>query len=147
MKTKMAQNEKKPVYLKITVDTPLNIDFDYWKSREENWRSLLSGYLCEEHYAQFKETEDTSELIDVIDPETGEISRKDVLIDCLFSHCARQPGFVPENGPLTDSIFRVFLSRENQPLSSTELGEILNKNANTILKTLTSRNYRGIRAA
>lgn len=147
MKNKMAEIEKKPVYLKITVDTPLFIDFDYWKSKEENWRTLLAGYLCEEHYEQFKEAENADNLIDVIDPEIGEISRKDVLVDCLFSHCAKQPGFVPENGPLTDSIFRVFLSRNNQPLSSAELGEILNKNPNTILKTLTSRNYRGIRAA
>ena len=143
----MAETEKKPVYMKLTVDTPLFIDFDYWKSKEANWRTLLSGYLCEEHYQQFKETEDNSDLIDVVDPVTGEVEQKDILIDCLFSHCARQNGFVPENGPLTDCIFRLFLSRNNQPMSSAELGELINKNANTILKTLTSRNYRGIRPA
>ena len=143
----MAENEKKTAYMKLTVDTPLFIDFDYWKSKEENWRSLLSGYLCEEHLAQFREAGDAAELIDDVNPETGEVTRKDILVDCLFSHCAEQEGFVPENGPLTDSIFRVFLSRKNQPMSAAELGEILNKNANTILKTLTSRVYRGIRAA
>ncbi len=134
-------------YIKLTVDTPLFIDFDYWKSKEENWRSLLSGYLCEEHLAQFREAGDAAELIDDVNPETGEVTQKDILVDCLFSHCAVQEGFVPENGPLTDSIFRVFLSRKNQPMSAAELGEILNKNPNTILKTLTSRVYRGIRAA
>ena len=143
----MAETEKKPVYTKVTIDTPLFIDFEFWKSKEQNWRTLLSGYLCEDHYQQFKDAGEGVEIIDVVDPETGEVSRKDVLIDCLFSHCARQNGFVPENGPLTDSIFRVFLSRNNQPLSSAELGEILNKNPNTILKTLTSRVYRGIRPA
>ena len=143
----MAETEKKPVYTKVTIDTPLFIDFEFWKSKEQNWRTLLSGYLCEEHYQQFKDAGEGVEIIDVVDPETGEVSQKDVLIDCLFSHCARQNGFVPENGPLTDSIFRVFLSRDNQPLSSAELGEILNKNPNTILKTLTSRIYRGIRPA
>lgn len=143
----MAETEKKPAYMKVTVDTPLCIDFDFWKSREENWRALLSGYLCDEHFAQFKEIGNSAETIDVVNPETGEVQQKDVLVDCLFSHCAKQNGFVPENGPLTDSIFRVFLSRDNQPLSSAELSEILNKNANTILKTVTSRNYRGIRPA
>ena len=143
----MAEIEKKPVYVKITVDTPLCIDFEYWKSKEQNWRTLLSGYLCEDHLAQFKEAGEASELIDVVDPETGEVRQKDVLTDCLFSHCSQQPDFIPENGPLTDSIFRVFLSRGNQPLSAAELSEILDKNANTILKTLTSRNYRGIRPA
>ena len=143
----MADTDKKPVYMKVTVDTPLCIDFDYWKSKEENWRTLLSGYLCDEHYAQFKESEESSELIDVVNPETGEVEQKDVLVDCLFSHCSKQTDFIPENGPLTDSIFRVFLSRDNQPLSASELSEILNKNANTVLKTLTSRTYRGIRTA
>ena len=143
----MAENEKKPAYMKLTVDTPLFIDFEYWKSKEENWRSLLSGYLCEEHLAQFREAGENAELIDDVNPETGEVTQKDILVDCLFSHCAEQEGFVPENGPLTDSIFRVLLSRKNQPISAAELGEILNKNANVILKTLTSRVYRGIRAA
>ena len=141
----MAETEKKPVYTKVTVDTPLYIDFDFWKSKELNWRSLLAGYLCEDHYQQFKDAGDGVEIIDVVYPETGEVSQKDILIDCLFSHCAKQNGFVPENGPLTDSVFRVLLSRNNQPMSSAELGEIINKNANTILKTLTSRPYRGIR--
>ena len=142
----MPEAEKKPAYLKMTVDTPLFIDFDYWKSKEQNWRTLLAGYLCEDHYQQFKEAGDDSEIVDVVDPETGEVEQKDILIDCLFSHCAKQNGFIQENGPLTDSIFRVLLSRENQPMSAAELGEILNKNPNTILKTVTSRNYRGIRA-
>lgn len=142
----MAEIEKKPAYTKVTVDTPLFIDFNYWKSKEPNWRTLLAGYLCEDHFAQFREAGDASEIVDVVDQDTGEVVQKDVLVDCLFSHCARQNGFIPENGPLTDSIFRVLLSRGNQPLSAAELGEILNKNANTILKTVTSRTYRGIKA-
>ena len=44
----MAETEKKTAYFKVTIDTPLFIDFDYWKSKEENWRTLLSGYLCDE---------------------------------------------------------------------------------------------------
>lgn len=143
----MAETEKKPAYVKVTVDTPLFIDFDYWKSKEQNWRGLLSGYLCEEHLEMFKQAADGTDLIDFVDPETGEVTRKDVLLDFLFTHCAQQPDFIPENSPLTDAIFRVLLSRNNEPVSSTELAEILNKNANTILKTLTSRNYRGIRPA
>ena len=54
----MAETEKKPVYTKVTVDTPLYIDFDFWKSKELNWRSLLAGYLCEDHYQQFKDAGD-----------------------------------------------------------------------------------------
>ena len=105
-------------------------------------------YVYESHSywdKELKQPRSNRKLIGKVDPETGEVSQKDILIDCLFSHCAKQNGFVPENGPLTDSVFRVLLSRNNQPMSSAELGEIINKNANTILKTLTSRPYRGIR--
>lgn len=142
----MAETEKKTAYTKVTVDTPLYIDFEAWKSKEKNWRTLLGGYLCEEHFQQFKDAGDASDLVDVVDPETGEVEKKDILIDCLYSHCARQNDFIPENGPLTDSIFRVLLSRRNEPISAAELGDILNKNPNVIIKTLTSRSYRGIKA-
>ena len=143
----MAEIEKKPAYMKVTVDTPLYIDFDYWKSKEDHWRTLLSGYLCSEHLEAFNQAGEGTDMIDAVDPETGEVTQKDLLMDSLFDHCAKQEDFIPENSPLTDSIFRVFLSRNNQPMSSAELGEILNKSAATILKTLTSRNYRGIRPA
>lgn len=143
----MADTDKKPAYVKVTVDTPLFIDFEFWKSREDHWRTLLSGYLCGEHLEQFRNAGEGVDLIDDVDPETGEVTQKDILMDYLFSHCAKQPDFIPENSPLTDAIFRVFLVNGNQPMSSAELGQILNKNATTILKTLTSRNYRGIRPA
>lgn len=143
----MAEIEKKTVYTKVTVDTPLAIDFEYWSSKEPNWRTLLSSYLCEEHQSEFSDAGNPEDLIDIVDPVTGEVEQKDVLIDRLYSHCAQMEGFVPENGPLTECVFREFLARKNEPASSAELAEIMNKNANTILKTLTSRIYRGIRPA
>ena len=141
----MAETEKKTVYTKVTVDTPLAIDFEYWSTKEPNWRTLLSAYLCEEHQAEFADEGNPDELIDIVDPVTGEVMKKDLLIDRLYSHCSQQEGFVPENGPLTECVFRVFLSRKNEPADAAELAEIMNKNANTILKTLTSRVFRGIR--
>ncbi len=141
----MSETEKKPAYVKVTSETPLYIDFKYWKSKEQNWRSILVGYLCEEHKAVFANVDPSLELIDAIDPETGEVSQIDVILDLLFSHCSQQDGFVPENGPLTDCIFRMLLANGNQPITPAEMAERLNKPANTIIKTLTSRVYRGIR--
>ncbi len=141
----MSEIEKKPAYVKVTSETPLYIDFKYWKSKEQNWRSILVGYLCEEHKAVFANVDPSLELIDAIDPETGEVSQIDVILDLLFSHCSQQDGFVPENGPLTDCIFRMLLANGNQPITPAEMAERLNKPANTIIKTLTSRVYRGIR--
>lgn len=141
----MSETEKKPAYVKVTSETPLYIDFKYWKSKEPNWRSILVGYLCEEHKAIFANVDPSLELIDAIDPETGEVSQIDVILDLLFSHCSQQDGFVPENGPLTDCIFRMLIANGNQPITPAEMSERLNKPANTIIKTLTGRVYRGIR--
>jgi len=45
-----------------------------------------------------------------------------------------------------DSIFKIFLSKNNQPMDSEELSEILRKPAMTILSTIgTTRVYKGIR--
>ncbi len=141
----MSETEKKPAYVKVTSETPLYIDFKYWKAKEPNWRSILVGYLCEEHKAIFANVDPSLELIDAIDPETGEVRQIDVILDLLFSHCSQQDGFVPENGPLTDCIFRMLIANGNQPITPAEMSERLNKPANTIIKTLTGRVYRGIR--
>ncbi len=83
---------------------------------------------------------------DLIDPETGEVSQGDPLIDILTNHCAKQEGFLSPSGPLVDSIFKVFLVNNNQPLNSKELAEITGRDADIILRTIgTLRVYKGIR--
>ena len=141
----MSETEKKSAYVKVTAETPLYIDFKYWKSKEPNWRTILVGYLCDEHRAIFGNMDPPLELIDAVDPETGEVKQIDVILDLLFNHCSKQEGFVPENGPLTECIFRMFLANGNSPLTAAEISEKLNKPAATIIKTLTSRVFRGIR--
>ena len=39
----MPEAEKKPAYMKMTVDTPLFIDFDYWKSKEQKLAHFIGG--------------------------------------------------------------------------------------------------------
>ena len=141
----MSEIEKKSAYVKVTAETPLYIDFKYWKSKEPNWRSILVGYLCEEHRAVFGSFDPSIEPIDAVDPETGEVKQIDVILDLIFTHCSQQEGFVPENGPLTECIFRMLLANGNSPLTPAQMSEKLNKPSNTIVKTLTSRVYRGIR--
>jgi hypothetical protein len=68
------------------------------------------------------------------------------LIHTLITHCARQEDFITPSAPLVDSIFKVFLSRDNQPMDSEELAAVVSKPAQTILSTIGStRVYKGIR--
>jgi hypothetical protein len=84
--------------------------------------------------------------VDSVDPETAEVKRVDGLQHVLMTHCARQPNFITANTTLVDSVFRVFLSNGNEPLSIREVAEIINRPAETILRTISGPQvYKGLR--
>jgi hypothetical protein len=125
--------------------TKFRIDFDWWKSQDRNWRSSLITFLCPEHREAFAQFSDEA-MLDLVDPDTGEVTKGDALVYTLITHCARQDDFITANSPLVDSIFKLFLSKDNQPMDSDELAEIIRKPAATILSTIGStRVYKGIR--
>ncbi len=131
--------------MKPNRNTKFRIDFDWWKSQDRNWRNSLITFLCPEHREAFAQ-HDEKEMLDLVDPDTGEVTKGDALIYTLITHCARQNDFITPNAPLVDSIFKVFLSNNNQPMDSDELSAIIRKPALTILSTIGStRVYKGIR--
>ncbi len=131
--------------LKPTVETPLQLDFDWWMEHDRSWRVHLRSCLCEEHqemYADFS----GDEKVDWIDPETAEVQIVDGLQHTLISHCAKDEGFITEHTTLTEALFRLFLSNGNQPLSPVELAEELDRQPGKILQTISgTRVYKGIR--
>jgi len=136
---------KRVSLVKPTTQTPLHIDFEWWKNHENNWQVYLRDYLCEEHRETFS-TLTTDASIDWVDPETAEVQTVDGLQHVLMTHCARQPDFITTNTALVDAVFRIFLSNGNTPLTSEQLGELVNKSPDTILRTLTgTKVYKGIR--
>lgn len=131
--------------IKPTLQTCFHIDFDWWSKNDRSWRVYLRSELCPEHQKAFEEMP-TGEEVDWIDPETAEVQRVDGLQHVLITHCAKQPGFIPEHSTLVDAVFKIFLSNGNTPLTPIELSERLGRPAETILKTLSgTRVYKGIR--
>jgi hypothetical protein len=131
--------------IKPSLTTKFWVDFDWWKMQDRNWRNSLVSFMCPKHQELFAHAGDAQEM-DLVDPETGEISRGDGLIQTLVEHCARQEYFITSNTPLVDSVFKVFLVNHNQPLDSVELADRIGKPAETILRTIgTTRVYKGIR--
>ena len=60
----------------------------------------------------------------------------------------QQPGFINEHSSIVDAAFRVFLTNDNQPLTARELAERIDRDAETILRTIGGRQvYQGIRPA
>ena len=138
--------ETKPFsFIKPTLQTLYHIDFDWWKSHDNNWHIFLFGCLCEEHQKMFNQQAE-SVMIDWVDPETAEITRVDGLQTTLMNHCAILPNFVTPNTTMIDAIFRVFLANGNKPMTPFELSDRIGKPAETILRTLSGLQvYRGIR--
>jgi hypothetical protein len=137
--------EAKRSLIKPKLTSPFQIDFEWWKRNDRDWRVYLRSFLCEEHQRMF-ENLDNDEIIDWVDPKTAEVKQVDGLQHVLISHCAKQESFLTRNMALVDAVFRVFLSNGNKPLTPQELGELLNRPADTILRTFSGlRVYKGIR--
>jgi len=136
---------KKFSLVKPTVQMPFHIDFDWWRTNDENWHVALISMLCPEHQAVFA-NHSQGLLIDWVDPETAEVRQMDGIQHTLIQHCARQPGFLDEHTVMVEAIFRLLLANGNTPMSPEELAARLNRPAETILKTIAGpRVYKGLR--
>lgn len=132
--------------VKPTINTPFRIDFEWWKTHDHNWRVHLHGFLCNEHKELFANEENDVVLIDYVDPETAEVVTVDGLQHVLMTHCALQDDFLTDHTTIVNSVFRIFLSNGNSPLTIQELSSITGKPARTLLQTFAGQQvYRGIR--
>jgi hypothetical protein len=144
----MTTTPKSARSLRPTLDTPFHIDYDWWNKADRDLRVYLRSHLCAEHRAQNTEFGLDAEMIDWIDPQTAEIKRMDGLVLQMRTHCAQQPDYITEHTSIVDAAFRVFLTNDNQPLTPQQLAERIERDAETILKTLGGKQvYQGLRPA
>ena len=131
--------------IKPTLQTPFHIDFDWWQKNERDWHVYLRSLLCPEHQEMFADVRQ-GEMIDWVDPRTAEVKPVNGIQHTLMTHCARRPEFVTEQTALVEAVFRLFLTNENMPMTAEELGSLLNRPPETILRTLSGpRVYKGLR--
>ena len=136
---------KRHSLVKPTVQTPYHIDFDWWQQNGQDWRVYLRSYLAPEDQLTYANlTEDSP--IDLVDPESGEVSQVDALQHILISRYANRSDFISRNTSITEAIFRLFLVNGNLPLSVAEISERIGRAPHTILQMLSSpRIYKGLR--
>ncbi|HSB90284.1 MAG TPA: hypothetical protein VLD63_09715 [Anaerolineales bacterium] len=128
-----------------TLATPFHIDYEWWKRADRELEVYLRSHLCADHQQAFAGS-DAVAVFDHVDPRTGEVRQVAGIQQILMSHCSHLPGYISPQSTLVDAVFRILLANGNTPVSSTELGEILHRPAQTILRTLSSaRVYKGIR--
>jgi hypothetical protein len=131
-----------------TVETKFHIDFTWWERQNRDIYVFMRDLLCEECRDRAGDLSHTR-MVDMIDPNTAEVTRVDALWEAIRACCSVKPGYITMDTPLLESIFRVFLANGNKPLSVLELHERLDKKPpDTILRMLTKGQvYMGIRPA
>jgi hypothetical protein len=138
------QAGKSSTVVKPTLKTKFHIDYDWWERENNDLRAYMLTHLPSEMREKFV-GRDEFEVVDYIDPETGEVQRLDEL-GLAIQESAKREDFITVQTSLVDSVFRIFLSNGNTPRSPKELEADTGRDARTILKTFGSiRVYRGIR--
>jgi hypothetical protein len=137
--------EIKRSQVKPGLDTPFHIDFSWWRQNDREWLVYLRS-MIDADYRKLLDTIDLDEPVDWVDPETAEVKQMDAVQYLLMAHLAEDHALVGEGTSMVESVFRIFLKNGNLPLDAQQLGNLLNRPAQTILRTLAGvRVYRGIR--
>lgn len=130
--------------IRPTIDTPFQINRRWWEQRGRNLRVELWHHLCPEHRAAFADHLDI-ETIDWVDPETAEVTQMDGLEHLIREHCSHQEGYLQQELPLVDAVFRALLANGNMPLTPRQLSGLIGRPAERILQTLAGREvYKGL---
>jgi len=89
------------------------IDLDWYQQNNRSISALAQGYLCAKCRKQ-------------LDAEGKETSAADLLAT-IKECCANEPGFITDQLPILESVFRFFIANGNQPLDLAELGNQLSE--------------------
>ena len=123
--------------VRLTIQSKFKIDTEYWEKQGRNFRAEVYDSLCEECKSSY--TLEDQNLVDHVDPTTGEVTQMDVLLDCASTVCADSSDFINPKMPLTRSIFRAFVAAGNMPQSAEEIYSRIQKGSpQVILKELLS---------
>lgn len=137
---------KKLSIVKPTLETPFHIDFDWWRDHDREWRVHLRSLLSPEAQELYADIINGDDLVDWVDPETGEIHQVDGLQHVVITHTAQQEDFLDPHTALVEAVFRLLLKNGNTPMTVVEMGEELNRDPKNLLRMLSGvRVYRGIR--
>ena len=130
--------------IKPSVETKFYIDYEWWKQSRDDLQVYLRTHVTPDQRIAL-ERADPGEVLDYVDPETGEVSQMDAL-GLAIRESAKHDDFITGQIGLIDSVFRALLVNGNIPLNALELAELTGRNPSTILKTIGGvRIYRGIR--
>ena len=119
------------------LDTPFQIDWDWFKQGHIDAKSVVQNQLSYKWRERFDNGLEIKE-VDYINPDTGEVSQTTNMHEVILSECQWEPDYITRDMPLLQSILRLFLANNNQPMTVTEIARRLERHdSQVILQVLT----------
>lgn len=131
--------------LRPTENTPFHIDYSWFEKNGQDVNVLIYKCLTPEQQERLAGSP-VDEAFDFVDEDTGEVKRVTRAMQLIRTERADDPTFISPRLPLAESVFRVFLLNDNQPLTPVELATRIGRKPSEILAQLGGRAvYNGIR--
>jgi hypothetical protein len=122
-------------------NTRFYIDYDWWTKSNLSLESYLSSKVDSE-----LSFEDSTDMVDTIDPHTGEVRQVTQFEYTLQGYFRQLPDDYLQRASLVDAVFSVLLANGNRPMSATEIASTVKRSPETIYQTFGRHQiYRGIR--
>ncbi len=129
-----------------TAETRFYIDYGWWEKERRDLKTYLFSRLPVDDATTLETETGEEDLVDLVDPETGEVRRVDGFQYRLKAYFNQLPEDFLVRAPLADAVFYVLLANANQPLSARELARRVHRDVETVLRTISGpRVYLGIR--
>ncbi len=141
---KSPRPQLKPSMLKkVTADTRFYIDYDWWDKSDLDLKTYLLTRL---DIGEDINLELETDEVDLIDAETGEVTRVDGFQYVVQAYFSQLPDDFVTRTSLVDAVFCVLLANANKPMTAAEIAQRVKRSSSTILKTMGGpKIYQGVR--
>lgn len=128
---------------KATADTRFYIDYDWWDKSDLDLKTYLLTRL---DIGEDINLELETDEVDLIDAETGEVTRVDGFQYVVQAYFSQLPDDFVTRTSLVDAVFCVLLANANKPMTAAEIAQRVKRSSSTILKTMGGpKIYQGVR--
>ncbi|VAW43074.1 hypothetical protein MNBD_CHLOROFLEXI01-4857 [hydrothermal vent metagenome] len=128
---------------RATQDTQLYVDYDWWEKSDLDLKTYLLTRLDVDEDISL---ESKADEVDLIDDETGEVTRVDGFQYVIQAYFSQLPEDFVTKTSLVDAVFCVLLANANKPMTVREIAQKVKRAPSTILKTMGGpKIYQGVR--